>query len=59
MNGYAGPVLRENFSAEGIDFAEGGCSHSGSFEAEAESSDAGKEVEDIQAASSSRFGISG
>jgi hypothetical protein len=34
------PVLGEDGSAVGVDFAEGDGSHSGSFEAKAESSDA-------------------
>jgi hypothetical protein len=38
------PMLGEDSAAEGIDFAEGDGSHSGSFKPEAESADAGKEV---------------
>ena len=47
MAGDIWPVLGEDASAVGIDFAESDGSHSGSFEAETESADAGKEVEDI------------
>jgi hypothetical protein len=45
--GDAGPVLGKDLPAERIDFAERDGSHPGPFEAEAETSDAGKEVEDI------------
>jgi hypothetical protein len=41
------PVLSQDGLAIGINFAEGDGSHSGSFEAERKSADAGKEVEDI------------
>jgi len=44
------PVPGEDTSAIGIDFAEGDGSHSGPLEPEAESSDAGKEVEHIHLA---------
>jgi hypothetical protein len=42
------PVLSQDGSAIGIDFAEGDRSHPGSFKAEGEAADAGEEVEDIQ-----------
>jgi hypothetical protein len=41
------PVLGEDTSAIGIDLAEGFRSHSGSFEAKAEPSNAAEEVKDI------------
>jgi hypothetical protein len=40
-------VLCEHATAEWINLAERNCSHSGSFKSEAETADAGKEVEDI------------
>jgi hypothetical protein len=43
----ARPVFCEHAPAEGFDLAEGDCPHTGPLKAEAESSDAGKEVEDI------------
>jgi hypothetical protein len=45
-------MLPENFSAIGIDLAEGDSSHSGSLEPEAESADPAKKVEDIHRISS-------
>jgi len=43
-------MLPKHFPAIGIDFAEGDCSHSGSFKSKAESADPGEEVEDIHPA---------
>ena len=48
--GDEGPVLSEHGAGVGVDFTEGDGSHPGSLEAEGESADAGKEVEDIQIA---------
>jgi hypothetical protein len=48
VGGDVGPMLAEDGSAEGIDFAEGDGSHARLFEAKAESANAGKEVENIQ-----------
>jgi hypothetical protein len=47
MDGDAGPVLSEDFSAKRINFAEGDGSHSGSFKSEAEAADSAEKVEDI------------
>ena len=43
------PVPSQDGAAIGVDLAEGFRSHSGPLEPEAESADAGKEVEDIHA----------
>jgi hypothetical protein len=45
-------MLPENFSAIGIDLAEGDGSHSGALEAEGEAADAAEKVEDIHRISS-------
>jgi hypothetical protein len=47
VDGDTRPVLGEDAPTERIDFAERDGSHSGPFEAETKSADAGKEVEDI------------
>jgi hypothetical protein len=44
VDGHSRPVLCEDSLAIGVDFAEGDCPHSSSFESKAESADAGKEV---------------
>lgn len=45
-----GPTLGEHLSAVGFDFAEGNGAHAGALKPEAESADAGEEVEDIHGA---------
>jgi hypothetical protein len=51
-------MLPENFSAIGIDLAEGDGSHSGALEPEAEAADAAEKVEDIHRISSMLHRIS-
>lgn len=48
QNGDSWPVLGEDRSAVGIDFAEGNGTHPSSLEPETESADAAEEIEDTQ-----------